>query len=200
VISFLLFGAEGANLLIMRYLVVSCSLSDRSRSRVMARLAREDLAGVGSQVEWLDLRDDSLPFCDGGMAYGDSRVDPIAAKVRDADGILMAGPIYNYDFNSAAKNLVEMTGAGCWSGKVVGFIAAAGGASSYLSVMPMANSLMLDFRCVIIPRFVYTDGSAFAKSGELDNEEVRERIRRLTSDLIGFTEGLSGALAGERRG
>ena len=35
--------------------------------------------------------------------------------------------------------------------------------SSYMSVMAYANSLMLDFRCVIIPRFVYATGSAFAE-------------------------------------
>jgi FMN reductase len=37
--------------------------------------------------------------------------------------------------------------------KVVGFLCAAGGKSSYMSVMRLANSLMLDFRCLIIPHF-----------------------------------------------
>ncbi|MGE9291903.1 MAG: NADPH-dependent FMN reductase [Puniceicoccales bacterium] len=184
----------------MRYLIVSCSLREKSRSRVMAELARQDLEDGGAEVDWLDLSSHPLPFCDGGAAYGDARVEPVAAKVREADGILLAGPIYNYDFNAAAKNLVEMTGSGCWAGKVVGFIAAAGGSSSYMSVLPLANSLMIDFRCVIIPRFVYTDGAAFGESGELVNPEVRDRIRRLATELVGFTEGLSKALESERHG
>jgi hypothetical protein len=41
-------------------------------------------------------------------------------------------------------------------------ICAAGGGSSYMSVMGLANSLMLDFRCLIIPRFVYAKGDDFA--------------------------------------
>ncbi|MBC2601442.1 NADPH-dependent FMN reductase [Puniceicoccus vermicola] len=182
----------------MRYLIVSCSLRGKSRSRVMAELARNDLEEVGQSVDWLDLCEHSLPFCDGGAAYGDERVGPVAEKVSNADGVILAGPIYNYDFNAASKNLIEMTGSGCWAGKVVGFIAAAGGSSSYMSVLPLANSLMIDFRCVIIPRFVYTDGSAFGENGELENAEVRERIRRLGSDLIGFTEGLATTLQAER--
>ena len=164
----------------------------------MAKLTRDDLEESGAEVDWLDLIEHPLPFCDGGAAYGDSRVGPVAEKLRRADGIIIAAPIYNYDVNAAAKNLVEMTGRDCWSGKVVGFIAAAGGSASYMSVLSLANSLMVDFRCVIIPRFVYTDGASFAADGQLEDAGIRERIRRLGGDLIGFTEGLSEALKAER--
>ncbi len=165
----------------------------------MAQLARTDLQAPGRVVDWLDLVEHPLPFCDGGVAYGDARVEPVARVVREADGILLAGPIYNYDFNAAAKNLVELTGSACWAGKVVGFIAAAGGAASYLSVLQLANSLMVDFRSVIIPRFVFADGGLFSEAGELaTGSDLRERIRRLASDLVSFTEGLESALRPER--
>ncbi len=182
----------------MQYLVVSCSLNENSRSRRLALMARESLAGAGESVDWLDLAEHPLPLCDGGAAYGDPRVPPVAAKVKAADGILVAGPIYNYDFNAAAKNLVELTGASCWAGKVVGFLAAAGGAGSYLSVLPLANSLMADFRCVVIPRFVYAERRLFDEQGDLADEAVRTRVIRLTRDLVAFTAGLKDALAEER--
>ena len=41
--------------------------------------------------------------------------------------IIVATPIYNYDANAAAKNLVELTGS-AWEDKTVGFLCAAGGA------------------------------------------------------------------------
>lgn len=182
----------------MRYLVISCSLNEMSRSRRLALLAREDLAAAGETVDWLDLAEHPLPLCDGGAAYGDPRVAPVAAKVKAADGILLAGPVYNYNYNAAAKNLVELTGSDCWAGKVVGFLAAAGGASSYLSVLPLANSLMADFRCVVIPRFVYAERRAFSADAELQDERVRERVRRLAGDLPAFTRGLETALQAER--
>ncbi|MFP4352425.1 MAG: NADPH-dependent FMN reductase [Puniceicoccaceae bacterium] len=176
----------------MRYLVISSSLSEKSRSRRLADLALRNLRTAGQPADWLDLREHPLPLCDGGAAYGNPGVAPVAARIRQADGILLASPIYNYDLNAAAKNLVEMTGADCWSGKVVGFLAAAGGAGSYLSVFPLANSLMADFRCVVIPRFVYAVGSSFDADGNLVDEALALRVARLSRDVVGFAEGLAG--------
>ncbi len=184
----------------MRYLVISCSLNKKSRSRRLAELAYETLRASGQEVDWLDLAEHPLPLCDGGEAYGDPRLPPVAAKIKSADGLLLSGPIYNYDFNAAAKNLIELTGASCWAGKVVGFLAAAGGAGSYLSVLPLANSLMTDFRCVIIPRFVYADRTLFGPDGELQDEGVRERVVRIAGDLVAFSRGLEEALRTERQG
>jgi FMN reductase len=61
---------------------------------------------------------------------------------------------------------------------VVGFLCAAGGASSYMSVMSLADSLMLDFRCLIIPRFVYATRNDFSDA-KVPTEEVKGRIARL---------------------
>mgnify|MGYP006277294793 CR=1 FL=1 len=188
----------GSILPAMRYLVASCSLNEGSRSRGLAKFARADLEEAGAEVDWLDLRDHPLPVCDGGAAYADPGVARVAGALRAADGILLAGPIYNYDYNAAAKNLVELAGVRCWGGKVVGFLAAAGGAGSYLSVLPLANSLMTDFRCVVIPRFVYADGRSFDAERELADDAVRSRIKGLARDLVAFTEGLAEALAPER--
>jgi NAD(P)H-dependent FMN reductase len=73
--------------------------------------------------------------------------------VNSARAVIIATGIYNYDANAAVKNLVELTGD-AWENKVVGFLCAAGGMSSYMSIMSLANSLMLDFRSIIVPRFV----------------------------------------------
>jgi FMN reductase len=87
-------------------------------------------------------------------------VTTLSALIAAARVIIIATPIYNYDANAAAKNLVELTGSS-WEDKTVGFLCAAGGGSSYMSIMGLANSLMLDFRCLIIPRFVYAKGDDF---------------------------------------
>ena len=98
-------------------------------------------------------------------------------KIKLARAVIVAAPVYNYDVNAAAKNLVEMTGS-AWEGKVVGFIAAAGGRSSYMSVMGLANSLMLDFRCWIAPRFVYATGGDIP-DGDGPSRAILDRIGQL---------------------
>jgi FMN reductase len=89
----------------------------------------------------------------------------------------VATPIYNYDANAAVKNLIELTGSG-WQDKPVGFLCAAGGMSSYMSIMSLANCLMLDFRSIVVPRFVYATGEAFA-GGRIVDADVEKRVAEL---------------------
>ena len=132
-------------------------------------------------AEWLDLADHSIPFCDGDSTHKNPEVINLREKIKNAKGILFAVPIYNYDVNAAAKNLIELTGD-AWTKKVVGFLCAAGGKSSYMSVMGLANSLMLDFRCLIIPRFIYSTSEDFAED-KVAAPQVKDRIAELIKEL-----------------
>lgn len=173
-----------------KYLVVSTSGNPDSRSRKMGRAAYGVLTEKKAPCEWLDLCELDLPLCDAAQCYEHSATQKVNAAIQNADGIIVAAPVYNYDVSASAKNMIELTGS-AWEDKIVGFLCAAGGMSSYMSVMAYANSLMLDFRCVIIPRFVYATGSAFA-DGELKDPKVVERIGQVSAELVRFTEALRG--------
>jgi len=172
----------------MRYLVISCSLSPSSRSRILARIAHQHLEARGLGAEFIELADLNLPLCDGASVYGQPAVQEIGEKIARARGVILAAAIYNYDVNSAAKNLIELTGD-AWTDKVVGFVCAAGGHGSYMSVMPFANSLMLDFRCVIIPRFVYTIRAA-PEDKLFGDQVIHARTEELTTELVRITDAL----------
>ncbi|MCA9263366.1 MAG: NAD(P)H-dependent oxidoreductase [Planctomycetales bacterium] len=171
------------------YLVLSTSLNPQSRSWVLAEDIRNRLEKAGREVELLDLRDFQLPLCDGGKCYEDPAVHRVAAAVKNADGIVLAAPIYNYDVGAAAKNVIELTGK-AWTEKVVGFVCAAGGGVSYMSLMSVANSLMLDFRSLIIPRFVFATGKAFDENNQIVDEDIQERLQQLCARLVEVTEAL----------
>lgn len=130
-----------------------------------------------------------MPFCDADSCYANESVNQLKAKIEQATGILLATPIYNYNIGSSAKNLVELTGA-AWTGKVAGFICAAGGRASYMSIMGLANSLMLDFRTWIVPRFVYVTGEHF-EGNELTDEDTRLRVARLLKEWQQAVAGLA---------
>jgi NAD(P)H-dependent FMN reductase len=159
------------------YLVIATSLNPESKSRLMAAELARVLSSHAAAVELVDLQTFPLPICDGGAAYSDPNVGILGRKLREARVIFLATPIYNYDANAAAKNLVELTGD-AWEDKIVGFLCAAGGASSYMSIMALANSLMLDFRCVILPRFVYATGRDFSAEA-ITNPAIADRIADL---------------------
>ena len=173
-----------------KYLVVSTSGNPDSNSRRMGRIAFAHLQKAKVDCEWLDINELGLPMCDGDTCYTQPAALKFNASIEAADAILVATPVYNYDVSAAAKNMVELTGSS-WEGKIVGFLCAAGGMSSYMSVMAFANSLMLDFRCVIIPRFVYATSDAFA-GDELKDKKVAQRIEELAAEVVRFGQALRG--------
>ena len=172
----------------MSYLIVACSLNLESRSRILACRAGEMLSQAGVSVDFMDLMERPLPLCDGGSVYALPEVKQASSRVQKAEGILLSVPIYNYDVNAAAKNFIELTGKG-WEDKVVGFLCAAGGQGSYMSIMSLANSLMLDFRCIALPRFVYATGGSF-DGDELTDPGIEQRIQKLTAQLIKISRSL----------
>ena len=177
-----------------KVLIVSCSLSTDSRSHRLAAAAEAALKAAECQVTLVDLREYDLPMCDGETTYDAAGAKELSKVIAGSEVVLLAAPIYNYDLNAAAKNLVELTGS-AWKDKVVGFLCAAGGRSSYMSPMGMASSLMFDFRCVIVPRFVYAIGEDFRDAGEL-SEIVQERVVQLCVEAVKLANGLAGQLDG----
>ena len=159
------------------YVIISASLRGASLSRIMAEALRDSYAKLGATHALVDLREFVLPLCDAESAYDHAHVTTLSALIEAARVIIVATPIYNYDANAAAKNLIELTGS-AWEDKVVGFLCAAGGSSSYMSIMGLANSLMLDFRCLIIPRFVYARGDDFTEK-QKPTADLSRRIAQL---------------------
>ena len=145
----------------------------------MAHYLTDCYRAEGIAPRLIDLRGLHLPFCDGEAAYDHASVLSLSSIISEARVAIVATPIYNYDASAALKNLIELTGES-WENKVVGFLCAAGGSASYMSIMSLANSLMLDFRCLIIPRIVYATSEDFM-DGRLSSLLVRERVRELAA-------------------
>ena len=172
-------------------LVISCSLSPTSRSRMLAESARDCLAELDETTEFIDLQKHTLPFCDGSTAYQHPHAIELNQLGQNADAILLATPVYNFSVSATTKNLVELTGRS-WASKPVGMLLAAGGHGSYMAGMGLANSLMLDFRCLVIPRFVYAGPSAF-QGNQIGDPAVHTRIAELAHELLRVSRALKNA-------
>lgn len=170
-------------------LIVSTSLNPASNSRMLAECAFGAARHLDGAAAYVDLRDYNLPVCDGESAYSHERLPELTALIAGARAVIIACPVYNYAAGATAKNLIELTGD-AWKEKVVGFALAAGGKYSYMAVMGLANSLMLDFRCLVNPRFVYADASAFA-DGRLADATVSERIDELVASTLLISRALA---------
>jgi FMN reductase len=163
--------------------IIATSLNEESRSRTLAKLFEQQLAKAEVSVELLDLNQMQIPFAGPAEGWSSPVPDVVALKeaVERSSHVVFAVPIYCYDVNAAAKNVIELIGR-CFTKKIVSFICAAGGGGSYMSVMGMANHLMLDFRCVIVPRFLYVQSDAWTEDGTL-KESIQERLEQLQADM-----------------
>ncbi|MEM7012336.1 MAG: NAD(P)H-dependent oxidoreductase [Verrucomicrobiota bacterium] len=172
----------------MKVIIVASSLNPGSNSRKMAQQLQKGWeSDADLDVQFVDLRDYPIPLCGGDEAWGDPNVAKLGEIFEKADAVVFAVPIYNFDVNAALKNVIEFNGRKL-SGKLAGFLCAAGGQGSYMSIMAFANSLMLDFRVVILPRFVYATGDAF--EGDSVDTEIAERIEKFGEEF----KALAGAV------
>lgn len=180
-------------------LTISCSLDPNSYSFVLAQHIHQELAKQTSANDFIDLRDYPLLMCNGTnqSAYAAPQVKDLYERISKAQGIILAVPVYNFTVNAACKNLIELTGSAygdnqsndAWRHKVVGLAAAAGGESSYMAPMTILNSLMHDYRCVIVPRYVYALQTHFINHHPAP--EIENRLQELAQTLVQFTSALS---------
>ena len=141
------------------------------------------------ELDFFDLQENPLPMCDGDECYDLPEVIDFRNRIDKANGIIMAIPIYNFNVSSGAKNIVELGGKKLYD-KNFGFLCAAGGKNSYMSVMGLANSLMIDYRCYIIPKFVYALKKDFDEIS-VTNTDIKKRIKELGNEMIRITKALS---------
>jgi len=165
-------------------LVVSTSLNPGSRSFRLAEAAKAALDARGTAATLVDLREADLPDSGRDGAWEHPRAVALREAAARSTHLLVAAPIYNYQFASSAKNLVEVLGHEGLAGKTVGMLCSAGGHGSYMAPMSFATSLMLDFRCWIVPRFVYAVTDDFDADHAIVNPDVRRRIDVLVDEMF----------------
>ena len=173
----------------MRQLIISCSLSPKSHSALLAQCLSDEITNLGDEIHLIDLRKLELPFCDGEACYAHPNVQTLQAAIKEASAITIATPIYNFETGGGTRNAIAL-GGNAFNGKVIGFLCAAGGENSYMAVMGLANSLMLDFRCIVVPRFVYASGAAFT-NGRLSEPKIEGRVTELARELHRIASALS---------
>lgn len=145
----------------LRLPVISCSLDPVSSSRRLAGQAAALLNASGHRSEVVDLATVALPAFDNDRVFDSEVFSALHELIRQADGVVLAFPIYNWAPSAAVKSLIEATGAtgngrrAAWFDKVVTFVCAAGLPHSYMATGALAQSLMLDFKCVLNPYAAY---------------------------------------------
>lgn len=169
------------------------SLRDGSRTLQALEIALQGAALVGGEIELLNLKEISLPFYDGRTeidTYPES-VFTLLKKVREADGLILASPVYHATLSGAMKNALDFLDLlgnerPPWlERKVVGLISVAGGGQGINAI----NSMIYACRALhawTLPTAIAVPGNAFADDGQLNDPKIEERLLKLGGEVAEY--------------
>lgn len=169
-------------------IILQTSLNEKdSRSDLLGDILFDKATKAGFKAEKVSLKDFPLPLSNGhgGSAFENSHVKTIHDKIKQAQVIFVAFPIYNYAVSASTKNLFELTShnhknvlAGdAWQGKVVGLVGASGSSKSMLAPLSFAGSLITDQKCHVIPHIAVASGEDFKEKEP--SKELEDRLDKM---------------------
>ena len=101
-----------------KVLIISTSLRQGSNSELLARQFAKGAEEAGNQVETISLRGKTLRFCVGCLACQKTGrcaiqddANAIMEKMREADVICFATPVYYYEMSGQMKTLLDRANA-----------------------------------------------------------------------------------------
>lgn len=97
-----------------KVLIISSSLRAGSNSEILARVCEKGAKAAGHEVEFISLKDKEIKFCIGCLACQRTGscvlrddVPEIMEKVKAAEVIVFATPIYYYEMSGQLKTLLD---------------------------------------------------------------------------------------------
>ena len=180
----------------MKFTILSCSLRQDNRSRLLGQRVDALLRDYGHESRIIDAREYPLQPFDDLNVYRDENFELLYDAIKSANGVFIAAPVYNWSLGSVAKNIIESTGAtgeggrrSAWFDQIVTFLCSGGLPHSYMAYGSLAQSLMLDFKCIVNPYAVYATDRDWDGEGGL-SERLINRIRKTVDVKIELAEAL----------
>ena len=155
----------------MKTLIISSSLSEKSKSFILCNEVNNNLFKSQIDVELIDLRNFSL------SPYHQSNTEDmniLSKKISEADNYILGMGVHNYSVNDSLKIILD----NCFEnveGKFFGIVCAAGAEKSYLSTMHLTQMCMNEWKMIQLPRIVYASGKDF-ENNNIKSQQVLDWI------------------------
>ncbi|MFJ7725215.1 NADPH-dependent FMN reductase [Neobacillus sp. NPDC097160] len=148
------------------------------------------------EVEFLNLMDYDLQFCDGrppSTYSGDTR--KVMEKVSSADFYIIGTPIFQGSIPGVLKNLFDLIHPNDFRNKVMGFVANGGTYQHYLVIENQLKPIAGYFRAFVAPGYVYANNEHFNEKNEIVHPDVLQRIGALAAEVVHMQKTLKGDYA-----
>jgi FMN reductase len=172
------------------------SLRSVSTSRHALRRAAQGAARAGAEVEWLDLKDYTLPLCDGRTdtdTYGRD-FQRMRALVQRADALLIGSPEYHGSMTGALKNALDLLGEEPVRGKLVGLCAVARGDAGAMNTLNHLRHVLRWMGAWVLPTQVSIPRAreAFDPAGEPVRPGLAAELELLGAETVRYAGLLAG--------
>jgi NAD(P)H-dependent FMN reductase len=175
----------------VKIVLIQSSLRPDARTAVVVAETAKVLRQLDIDHQIIDLRDYTLPFCDGRslVAYFEEYPDVryLHEVMVSADGYIFGYPVYLYTISGVLKNFLDILGKST-SGKHFGIIANAGGKNNYMSSNDLINFMLYDFNSTAVMPQVYSYKSHFRQlpdnNWELIDPKPIQKISQMVDTLL----------------
>ena len=164
---------------------ITGSLRDRSYTRLAARRVLDAAESRGATTDLIDLRDLDLPVYDGDAGEA-GEADELTRRVREADAVLLATPVYHGSYSAPLKNALDYCGFDEFEHTTVGLLAVAGG-SFPTTALDHLRSVSRAVNAWVLPhQAALPNVSSRFEGGELVDETMAERVDTLGVRLVQY--------------
>ncbi len=175
----------------IRVVALCGSLRPGSRTCRALEMALEGAKSLGAVTKLIDLREYTLPFCDGNInedAYPPD-VFRLRREIREAHGIILGTPEYHGGPSGVLKNALDLMGFEEFQGKVVGLVGTAGGSTGAINSLNSLRIISRSLRAWVIPHQVSIARASkvFDAEGHLLDEGLRTRLYELGREVARFS-------------
>lgn len=168
------------------------SLRKQSYNRAALRVAQE-MMPEGAELEIITLDDIPLFNQDFEGDNAPQAVRTFKEKIRQADGLLIVTPEYNYSISGVLKNAIDWAswppGQSVLAGKPTAIMGVGGRFGTARAQLHLRQIFVFTDTPTLVKPEVYVINAweQFDAEGNLQNEVTREQIRKLLEALVKWT-------------
>jgi FMN reductase len=145
--------------------------------------------GNGFDLEILKLADYDHQFVDGRpMNEYNEDMQKLVQKFEEADGYVIATPIFQGSIPGVLKNTFDMLHPHTMRYKPVSIVANGGTYQHFLVIENQLKPILDYFRSLVTPNYVYTHADHFDRENNIIDDNVHDRLHELARVFVQYAE------------
>ena len=163
------------------------SLRDDSVSRVALRVALDAAENRGADTDLVDLRELDVPVFDPDADEPGDAAE-LTRRIREADAILLATPMYHGSYSSPLKTAIDYCGFDEFEDKTVGLLAVAGG-SFPITALDHLRSVLRALDAWVLPyQAAVPNASRHVEDGQFTDANLEDRVSTLGERVVQYAD------------